>query len=69
MISGEAATPHRSRRRTGSREDLLGDRRAADHVPPLEDEHLPPGAGKIRRGGQAVVSAADDDDVVPHRRH
>ena len=45
-------------------EDLFGDRRAAEHVAPLEHEHLAPRARQIGGGDQAVVAAADDDDVV-----
>ena len=45
---------------------LLGDGRAAEHVPALEHEHLAPGAREIGGGGQAVVAAADDDRVVTH---
>jgi hypothetical protein len=44
--------------------DLLGDRRAAEHVAPLEHEHLAARAGEIRRIDEPVVAAADDDDVV-----
>ena len=47
-------------------EHLLGDRGAAEHVPPLEHEHLPPGAREIGRVDEAVVAAADDDRVVVH---
>ena len=47
-----------------ARIDLLGDRRAAEHVAPLEHEHLAPRAREIRRVHQAVVAAADDDDIV-----
>ena len=49
-----------------AREDLLGDRGAAEHVPPLEHEHLAPRAGEIGGVDEAVVAAADDDDVVVH---
>ena len=44
--------------------DLLGHGGAAEHVAPLEHEHLAARAGEIRRVHQAVVAAADDDDVV-----
>jgi hypothetical protein len=47
-----------------ARVDLLGDRRAADDVAALEHEHLPSGAGEVGRADQAVVAAANDDDVV-----
>ena len=45
-------------------EDLFGDRGAAEHVPPLEDEHLLPGPREVGGVDEAVVPAADDDDVV-----
>ena len=48
--------------------DLLGDGRAADDVAPLEHERAQPGLGQIGRGDEAVVPAADDDDVPPDRR-
>jgi hypothetical protein len=47
-----------------ARVDLLGDRGAAQHVPALEDEDLPARAREIRGAHEAVVAAADDDDVV-----
>ena len=47
-------------------EHLLRHRRAAEHVPPLEDEHLAPGPREIRGVREAVVSASDDDGVVRH---
>ena len=47
-----------------AREDLLGHGRAAEHVAPLEHEHLPAGARQVGGAHQAVVAAADDDDVV-----
>ena len=50
-----------------AREDLLGDRRAADQVAALEHEHRSPGAREVRRGDEPVVPAADDDRVVPVR--
>jgi hypothetical protein len=46
--------------------DLLGHGRPAEHVASLEDEHLPPCAREICRVREAVVSTADDDDVVRH---
>ncbi len=54
----------REDREPEAREELLGDRRAAEDVAPLEDERLHPGAGEIRGADQAVVAAADDDRVV-----
>ena len=41
--------------------DLLGDRRAADHVPPLEHERPQPRLREIERRDEAVVAGADDD--------
>ena len=49
-----------------TREDLLRHGRPAEHVAPLEDEHLPPRAREIRGVREAIVSAPDDDDVVRH---
>ena len=46
--------------------DLFGDGGAAEHVAPLEHEHLPSRAREIRGVDQAVVAAADDDGVVVH---
>ena len=34
-------------------------------VEPLEDEDRQAGLGEVGRGDEAVVAAADDDDVVP----
>ena len=53
------------------REDLLGDRRAAQHVPAFEHQDLAAGPGQVRGGREAVVPAPDDDRVVPvrHGRH
>ena len=42
---------------------FLGDRRPADLRPALEHRDLEAGGGEIGRGGKAVVTAADDDDV------
>src|SRR5437868_2081007 len=47
-----------------TRNKLFGHRRAAEHVPPLEHEHLAAGARQIGGVHQAVMAAADDDDVV-----
>ena len=47
-----------------ARPELLGDRRAADEVAPLEDERPQPGLGEVGAVGQAVVAATDDDRVV-----
>ena len=59
----------RADRELEARKHFFGDRRAAEHVPPLEHEDLPPRAREIRGVDQAVVAAADDDDVeyVSHR--
>ena len=46
---------------------LLGDGRAADERALLEDERPQAGLGQVRRVGQAVVAAADDDRVVRRR--
>ena len=54
----------REDREAEAREDLLGDRRAAEDVAPLEDQRLHPGPGEIGRADEAVVAAADDDRVV-----
>jgi hypothetical protein len=34
----------------------------------LEDENRAAGPGEISSGGQAVMAAANDNDVVAHRR-
>ena len=47
-----------------AREDLFGDGRAAEHVAALEHEHLLARAREIGGVDEAVVAAADDDDVV-----
>src|SRR5436190_7246109 len=44
--------------------NLLGDRRAAEHMTPLKHQHTLARARQISRIHQAVVAAADDDDVV-----
>ena len=54
----------RADRELEAREDLFGDRRAADHVPPLEHQHLAPGPRQVGGVDEPVVAAADDDDVV-----
>ncbi len=50
--------------KTGS--ELLGDRRAADDRAALEHPYFETGAGEIAGADEAVVTAADDDDVVRH---
>ena len=47
-----------------AREDLLGDRGAAQHVALLEDERLQAGPREVGGADQAVVATADDDRVV-----
>ena len=54
----------REDREPEAREDLLGHRRAAEHVAPLEDDGLQPRAREIGGADQAVVAAADHDRVV-----
>src|SRR3546814_9369929 len=52
------------------RSELLGHRRAADDIAALEYAHLEAGGCEIRCTDQAVVAAADDEDVavsVVHR--
>ena len=51
-----------------AREDLLGDRGAADDVAPLEHHDLLARAREVGAGDQAVVARADDDRVVACRR-
>ncbi len=50
-----------------ARVDLLGDRRAAHDGAPLENEGFPSGLGEVGRRDEAVVAAADHDDVGLHR--
>ncbi len=45
-------------------EDLLGHRRPAEHVPPLDHEHLAARLRQIGRVDEPVVAAADHDHVV-----
>ena len=47
-----------------AREQLLGDRGAAEDVALLEDERLHPGPGQIGGADEPVVAAADDHRVV-----
>src|SRR5271168_5313005 len=44
--------------------DFFGNCSAAEHVPPFEHEHFLALAGEISRVDQAVVPAADDNNVV-----
>ena len=46
--------------------EFLGRRGAADDRAALQHNDLQPGRGEIGRGDQAVVAAADHDDVA-HR--
>jgi hypothetical protein len=50
-----------------AREDLFGDRGAAEHMALLEDERLHSRTGQVRGADQAVVAATDDDRVVALR--
>jgi hypothetical protein len=43
---------------------MRGHRGTADVIEALEQLDPAPGAGEVRGGYQAVVPAADDDDVV-----
>ena len=43
---------------------LLGDRRPADEVAALDDEHLQAGLREVGAVDESVVPAADDDRVV-----
>ncbi len=56
----------RAHREFETREDFLGDGRAAQHMAPLEHHDAPASAGQVRRVCQSVVSAADNDCVVLH---
>jgi hypothetical protein len=64
ISAGSWATRWRSGQARIDQERALGDRRAADVVAALEDEHRAPGAGQVRRGDEPVVAAADDHGVV-----
>jgi hypothetical protein len=44
--------------------DLLGDRASTDHLALFQYEHAAAGTRQVRGGYQAVVAAADDDDIV-----
>lgn len=46
-----------------SRDEFLGNRRSAYDVAALEDCDRETRAGEVGRGGEAVVTAADDDRV------
>ena len=47
-----------------AREDLLGQRGAAEDLATLEDERAQATAGEVGRADEAVMAAADDDGVV-----
>ena len=63
-VGPQQAQRVRERREVEARDELLGDRRAADEVAPLEDQRLQAGLGEVGAVDQAVVAAADDDRVV-----
>src|SRR5688500_5016568 len=48
------------RRTAEARDELVGERAAADHGPLLENDRLVTGPGEIERGDQTIVTAADD---------
>ncbi len=54
----------RADRELEAREYLFRDRGAADHVPPLEHQHLAPRPRQVGGVDEPVVPAADDDHVV-----
>ena len=47
--------------------DLFGDGGAADDTAPLEHQRPEAGLREVARGDEAVVPAADDDDVAAGR--
>ncbi len=63
-VRPEEAEGVRERREPEARSELLGDRRPADDVAPLEDERPQAGLGEVGPVDEAVVAAADDDRVV-----
>ena len=65
-VGPEQAERVRERREPEARSELLGDRRAADEVPPLEHERSQPGLGQVGAVGQAVVSAVAGPLARPH---
>jgi hypothetical protein len=44
--------------------DFLGNCRAAHNLAPFNHQRLQAGPGEVAGGHQAVVTAADNDDVV-----
>ena len=63
-VRPEQAQRVRERREPEARPELLGDRRSADKVAPLEHERLQPGLGEVGAVRQPVVPATDHDRVV-----
>ena len=65
MISGRSSdTTYDATLNLKPGNDLLGHRRPAEDVAPLEDDDPQAGAREIRGAGQAVMTAADDHGVV-----
>ena len=65
MISGRSRlTTYENTEKRKPGKHLLGHRRAADALAPLEHQHPLARAREIGRAHQAVVAAADDDRVV-----
>ena len=62
----QVGVPRQPGRQAG--EGLRADRGAADVVQALQDQHRETGSGQVGRGGEAVVTAADDHDVVLRAR-
>src|SRR3546814_12058044 len=55
--------------RSEAGEEVLGHRRAAGEAGALQHPYLQPGAGEVGGADQAVVAAADDEDVAACRAH
>ena len=62
-VGPEQAQGVRERREPEARPELLGDRGAADDGPALENERPQAALRQVRRVGQPVVAAADDDRI------
>ena len=62
-VGAQQAERVRERGEVEPGDQLLGDRRAADDVAPLDDQRLQARLGEVRAVDQAVVAAADDDRV------
>jgi hypothetical protein len=43
---------------------LFGDTGSADHLPPFQYEDTPAGASDVGRRDEAVMTAADDHEIV-----